>query len=57
MIISCSTYEVVICRWCKKEIDPEICWCGIPPEDHAPYFDNHSFVPIGCDCLRAGKGE
>ena len=42
------------CRWCKNEIDPDCCWCGVGPEDHGVY-DNHPFVPMGCDCGRVSK--
>ena len=37
------------CRWCKNEIDPDICWCGDSYRDHAYVYD-HSFVPMGCIC-------
>lgn len=41
-----------ICPGCKNELlDPDVCYCGSSKSDHSGY-DNHPFVPIGCDCLR-----
>lgn len=39
------------CEGCRKEIDPEHCWCGSPMKDHG-YFDGHGAIPMGCDCGR-----
>jgi hypothetical protein len=36
-------------------IDPDTCWCGQPENEHSG-FDNHIFIPIGCDCYR-DKGD
>lgn len=43
------------CSGCGQEIDPDTCWCGQPKGEHG-YYDNHTFVPMGCDCFRA-KGD
>lgn len=40
-----------VCDGCKQPIDPEVCWCGEYVKDHG-YFDNHSAIPMGCDCFR-----
>lgn len=41
----------MICSGCNQEIDPDCCWCGAPIEDHG-WYDNHSAVPMGCNCFR-----
>lgn len=38
------------CPGCRNTVDPEVCWCGSPADAHG--FENHSFVPMGCDCGR-----
>jgi len=38
------------CPNCKQEIETDVCWCGMGVNEHK--YDNHSFVPMGCDCLR-----
>jgi len=40
------------CPGCGQEIDPTICYCGNSPKDHDPFEMGHTFVPLGCDCLR-----
>lgn len=40
-----------VCPDCKKEIDPDVCWCGSEEESHGHYNDDHSFVPMGCRCF------
>lgn len=42
----------VICPGCKNEIDPETCHCG-EPIGKFNSCDNHSPIPIGCNCFRA----
>lgn len=42
--------EKHICEDCKKEIDPDWCWCGDSMVDHYVYHSNHSPVPMGCIC-------
>lgn len=37
------------CWQCGYEIDPDCCWCGMPPDNHN-CSDNHSFRPYGCMC-------
>jgi hypothetical protein len=41
------------CDGCHQEIDPDCCCCGAPING---YHDNHSPVPMGCQCFR-DKGE
>ena len=41
--------EREICDCCNKEIDKEVCWCGQPVDEHG-YYDNHGFIPMGCEC-------
>lgn len=43
-----------ICPGCDEQIDTTVCYCGMPPENHR--FEEHPFVPVGCDCYRA-KGK
>lgn len=38
------------CPDCKQEIDPDVCWCGILTDDHDPFYDGHTPVPMGCIC-------
>lgn len=38
------------CSGCGQEIDPDICYCGEPI--NGGNHDNHSPVPIGCNCHR-----
>jgi hypothetical protein len=35
-----------LCHGCLNEVDPETCQCG----SGIGQCDNHSFVPMGCDC-------
>jgi hypothetical protein len=37
---------VEICEGCKQEIDLTVCQCGSSPGQ----CDNHTFVPMGCNC-------
>ena len=37
------------CRWCKEEIDPNLCWCGDAIEDHTSWCE-HTPIPMGCRC-------
>ena len=39
------------CPNCAEEIDPRVCWCGAPAENHSS-ADNHGFIPSGCNCAR-----
>lgn len=42
------------CRSCLADIDPDICGCGEEREGHDNHesFNNHGFIPMGCNCLR-----
>jgi hypothetical protein len=44
---------VVTCPHCENEIEPDTCHCGESRENHRDLQDEHPFVPMGCDCLRA----
>lgn len=39
----------VKCSECAQQIDPDVCWCG---ETKLGAHDNHTFIPMGCDCFR-----
>ncbi len=42
-----------VCQGCSQEIDPNTCGCGQTRDDHGhPLNVGHSFIPMGCDCLR-----
>ena len=41
---------VQMCPECGNEIDPDVCWCGVEKKDHD--YEEHNFVPMGCDCGR-----
>lgn len=41
--------SAVKCPGCGKWMDPEVCHCGDSKEHHT---NEHSFVPMGCDCGR-----
>lgn len=47
----CSIQGSARCDGCGAPIDPSVCWCGATCEDHGP-FENHGFVPLGCECHR-----
>jgi hypothetical protein len=47
------TFTTVTCPHCENSIDPETCYCGESRENHRGLQDEHPFVPMGCDCLRA----
>ena len=38
-----------VCLGCNKEIDEDVCWCGQSTDEHSAY-DNHGFIPMGCEC-------
>lgn len=45
--------QVEICQNCQAEIDPDCCGCGSSANGHgSAYYEGHSFVPAGCNCLR-----
>lgn len=44
-----------VCSGCQKQIDPDVCGCGVSKENHNSWEAGHSFVPMGCDCLREKK--
>lgn len=39
----------IICPYCEREIDPEVCHCGSARHFHG-WELGHSFVPMGCEC-------
>lgn len=39
------------CSGCGQEIDPDVCGCGSSRQGHG-WGDGHSFIPMGCDCMR-----
>lgn len=44
------------CGVCLQGIDPDWCWCGSSKDQHQGFgFDNHQFIPMGCDCYRSQK--
>ena len=47
----CPNEPVTMCNGCKKEIDPDCCWCGDGPDTHN-WDSGHPFIPYGCDCHR-----
>lgn len=48
----------VLCRGCLQKIDPDTCWCGASRKYHGNVMDEgHSFVPMGCNCLRISDEE
>jgi hypothetical protein len=42
------------CEGCGNEIDPDTCGCGEPING---YHDNHTPIPMGCDCHRSTRVE
>ncbi len=47
-----------ICPGCQNEIDPEVCGCGTAAYRYGnPMDEGHTFVPLGCDCMRACASE
>lgn len=42
--------DAAVCPGCKREIDPEMCCCGIDRETHGTIMQDHNFVPQGCVC-------
>jgi hypothetical protein len=42
-----------ICSGCGVEVDYDVCHCGAYPEEHGLGGEEHSFVPMGCNCMRA----
>jgi len=45
----------VYCPNCKREIDPEVCYCGEYVNDHGGVY-GHNPVPMGCGCPY-GEGD
>lgn len=43
-----------VCSGCNQPILKETCWCGEDKMNHS-MFDNHVFIPMGCDCFRDNK--
>ena len=41
------------CTGCKREVDPDTCYCGEDREHHTGHGGCPGFVPMGCDCHRA----
>jgi hypothetical protein len=42
------------CDGCGNMIEPDLCGCGDSREGHGnPMNVGHSFIPMGCDCMRA----
>lgn len=39
------------CEGCGEMVDPSVCHCGIEHDRHVG--EEHSFVPMGCDCYRS----
>lgn len=39
----------IICPGCQQDIDPTVCWCGDPTNEHSQ-SSNHAVVPMGCCC-------
>lgn len=46
-----------ICDGCGAEIDPDCCGCGDSREGHDSMWSGHSFVPMGCNCMREPSAE
>ena len=42
-----------VCDGCGQDIDPDCCGCGDSREGHNSMWSGHSFVPMGCDCMRS----
>lgn len=42
--------EPTYCHGCVNEVDFDTCHCGVDKENHA--HEEHTFVPMGCDCYR-----
>lgn len=42
-------FRVDICPKCEARIDPEVCYCGTPINEHSG-LDGHTAVPMGCEC-------
>jgi len=51
-VMSAPRPKLEVCRGCGEEIDPGVCWCGMQPDAHNPWYDGHSPVPMGCQCGR-----
>lgn len=50
--VMCVIRPRPLCWGCGNEIDPDCCGCGDPKENHNDWMQGHSFVPMGCDCMR-----
>lgn len=46
-----------VCPGCGNVIDPDCCGCGDSREGHDSMWSGHSFVPMGCDCMREPNRE
>lgn len=43
----------ISCPGCQNLMDPSVCWCGSPREQHFNgWHSDHGFIPMGCDCHR-----
>lgn len=54
VVAGCDGVLIVLhhkCSGCEQAIDPNTCWCGESKTKHGDY-DNHGFIPMGCDCNR-----
>lgn len=47
----CHYQSSPTCEGCGNKIDPKMCCCGQYMEGHE-FFDNHTGVPMGCNCGR-----
>lgn len=46
--------DLGVCSGCDNEVDYTTCGCGDSRIGHGNPMDvGHSFVPLGCDCLRS----
>ena len=46
-----------LCIGCGEPIDPDVCVCGLPMDQHDPMCDGHSGVPLGCMCHHMTEEE
>ena len=45
------------CAWCHSEVDRSVCWCGEDEKQHGLGGAEHTFVPMGCNCMRDSLGK
>ena len=45
----------ILCPYCRAEIDPEVCHCGMLANEHT-IDDGHHAVPMGCVCHQLDDG-